>query len=123
MPFKKVGKDDYTSPSGRHYNTAQVRLWHARGGKFPGEKGPGEMSSKGSGPRTASYAEGGPVLGRTREFLKEPDEFTDGRLPPKDSGRADDPPQGYLKGKLQSRAAPPLRNKQIAPPKISKARK
>ncbi len=66
MPFKKVGKDDYTSPSGRHYNGAQVRLWHAGGGKFPGEKGPGEMTSKGSGPKVAHYAQGGPVLGRTR---------------------------------------------------------
>lgn len=38
MPFEKVGKNDYTSPSGRHFNTAQVRLWYAKGGKFPGQK-------------------------------------------------------------------------------------
>jgi len=119
MPFKKVGKDDYTSPSGRHYNSAQVQLWHARGGKFPGEKGPGEMSSKGSGPKVAHYAEGGPVLGRTREFLKIPDQFTDGRLPPKDKGLADDPPQEYEKSKVKDKA-PALRNKQIALPKSSK---
>jgi len=43
MPFKKVGKDDYVSPSGRHFNSAQVRLWYAKGGKFPGEKGKGEL--------------------------------------------------------------------------------
>lgn len=47
MPFTKVGKDDYTSPSGRHYNTAQVRLWHAQGGKFPGQSGPGEKFENG----------------------------------------------------------------------------
>jgi hypothetical protein len=75
------------------------------------------MSSKGAGPKVASYAEGGPVLGRTREFLKEPDEFTDGRLPPKDSGRFDDPPQGYLKGKVKDKA-PPLKNKQLPKPKV-----
>lgn len=76
MPFTKVGKDDYTSPSGRHFNGAQVRLWHARGGKFPGEKGPGEMSySKGGDVRTAHYASGGAVLGRTTNFMKTPDEF------------------------------------------------
>ena len=38
MPFKKIGKDDYVSPSGRHFNQAQVRLYYAGGGKFPGEK-------------------------------------------------------------------------------------
>lgn len=38
MPFSKVGKDDYVSPSGRHFDAAQVRLWYARGGKFPGQK-------------------------------------------------------------------------------------
>lgn len=38
MPFKKVGNDDYVSPSGRHFNEAQVRLWHANGNKFPGQK-------------------------------------------------------------------------------------
>lgn len=38
MPFTKRGKDDYVSPSGRHFNAAQVRLYYAGGGKFPGEK-------------------------------------------------------------------------------------
>lgn len=78
MPFKKVGNDSYTSPSGRHFNGAQVRLWHAQGGKFPGQKGEGEMSNsyaKGGDVRETSYAAGGPVLGRTRNFMKEPDDF------------------------------------------------
>lgn len=47
MPFKKVGEDDYTSPSGRHYNEAQVRLYYANGGAFPGEK---KERSTGIGP-------------------------------------------------------------------------
>lgn len=38
MPFKKVGNDDYVSPSGRHFNGAQVRLYHAHGDSFPGQK-------------------------------------------------------------------------------------
>ncbi len=38
MPFKKVGKDNYVSPSGRHFDQAQVRLWYSNGGKFPGQK-------------------------------------------------------------------------------------
>jgi hypothetical protein len=37
MPFTKVGPNKYVSPSGRHYDTAQVRLFYANGGKFPGE--------------------------------------------------------------------------------------
>jgi hypothetical protein len=80
MPFKKVRDDDYTSPSGRHFNGAQVRLWHARGGKFPGQKG-SEMNTmaKGHRPMDASYAQGGAVLGRTRDFMKTPDEFREDR--------------------------------------------
>lgn len=38
MPFKKVGPNDYTSPSGRHFNQKQVNLYYANGGKFPGQK-------------------------------------------------------------------------------------
>lgn len=77
MPFKKVGDNDYVSPSGRHFNKAQVGLWYHLGGKFPGQKhAEGTMKyAKGGTVGAASYAAGGPVLGRTRQFLKEPDEF------------------------------------------------
>jgi hypothetical protein len=76
MPFKKVGKDDYTSPGGRHFNTAQVKLYHAHGNSFPGQ----EAKVKGSGPKTASYAQGGEVLGRTKDFMKTPDRFRDSQF-------------------------------------------
>lgn len=66
--------------------------WHKPGGGGPSvevakefnkaDKGTA-MLSKGMKPQTASYAAGGPVLGRVREFLKEPDEFRD-----KDEGDA-----------------------------------
>jgi hypothetical protein len=46
MPFTKIGNNKYVSPSGRTYNAAQVRLWYAQGGKFPGENGPGELPAK-----------------------------------------------------------------------------
>lgn len=73
MPFTKVGKNDYTSPSGRHFNEAQVRLYHANGDKFPGEK---KMAfAKGGDVRKMNYAKGGAVLGRTKDFMKTPDEF------------------------------------------------
>lgn len=79
MPFKKVGSNEYTSPSGRHFNGAQVRLFYANGGKFPGQKGKGENMAKGGMAmhNNASYAQGGEVLGRTRNFMKEPDPFRD----------------------------------------------
>ena len=39
MPFKKSGKDDYISPSGRHFNKAQVQKYYAGGFKVtPHEK-------------------------------------------------------------------------------------
>ena len=32
MPFKKIGKDKYTSPSGRKWTGKQVRLYYATKG-------------------------------------------------------------------------------------------
>jgi hypothetical protein len=32
MPFKKVGPDDYVSPSGRHYSKKQIALYYATDG-------------------------------------------------------------------------------------------
>jgi hypothetical protein len=46
--------------------------------------------------QAASYAEGGAVLGRTRDFMKEPDAFTSDRKPPKPT---DQPKQDYEGGK------------------------
>lgn len=43
MPFTPIGNGQFRSPSGKVFNRAQVRLWYANGGKFPGEKGPGEL--------------------------------------------------------------------------------
>lgn len=51
MPFKKVGDDKYVSPSGRNYNSAQVRLWYAGGGKFPGQKEAELPAKRAQGPR------------------------------------------------------------------------
>jgi hypothetical protein len=39
MPFKKVSKNKYKSPSGRTFDAKQVKLYYALGGKFPGQKG------------------------------------------------------------------------------------
>lgn len=78
MPFTKTGDDSYTSPSGRHFNGAQVRLYYAHGGHFPGEAGHaggGIVSNKGYLGKNESFAQGGPVLGRTANFLKTPDTF------------------------------------------------
>ena len=61
--------------------------------------------------KTTKYAAGGPVLGRTENWLKTPDQFTDGRLPPKDTGRKDDPEQDYEKPRKGS--APPATGKQL----------
>jgi len=76
MPYRKVGPDDYVSPSGKHINGKQNRLWHTLGGRWPGETRSEEpMSKVGAKASRASYAKGGPVLGRTRDFIKEPDNF------------------------------------------------
>jgi hypothetical protein len=78
MPYKRVGPNDYVSPNGKHINSAQLKLWHANGEKWPGEKR-SEMKNyaKGGDVRVANYAEGGAVLGRTKDFMKMKDEFRD----------------------------------------------
>lgn len=62
MPFTKTGPDQYTSPSGRKYNAAQVRLYYAGGGRFPGEKPnsakPKPNSVKPARPASIDYAAG-----------------------------------------------------------------
>lgn len=63
---------------------------------MPPQASPVATFAKGSAPGVASYAAGGPVLGRARSFLKEPDEFTGGRLPPKQSAPVK---QDYAGGK------------------------
>jgi hypothetical protein len=40
MPFRKVGRNKYKSPSGRSYTSRQVRAYYATGGwKRPVRKG------------------------------------------------------------------------------------
>lgn len=75
------------------------------------DRGRTMASYKGSGPVSTSYAAGGPVLGRTREFMKEPDTFRG----PDDAGDKD---QLYGKtgpGKGDgSKGSPPVKqNKRI----------
>lgn len=77
------------------------------------------MSNKGYLGKTESFAAGGPVLGRNRDFMKIPDQFTDGRMPPKDTGSADDPPQEYGKGKGKD-TAPAEKGKCLKPVKPRK---
>ena len=73
-----------TTPPMAHLMAAVAHGWKKPGGGGPSVKVAKEfnqadkgtaMLSKGMRPANASYAAGGPVLGRVREFLKEPDEF------------------------------------------------
>jgi hypothetical protein len=47
MPFQKVGKNKYKSPSGRSFTEKQVKLYHVRDG-FPkkGEKKGGSANKR-----------------------------------------------------------------------------
>jgi hypothetical protein len=79
MPYSRGGPNDYVSPKGTHINAAQNKLWHTLGGKWPGQKkSEGKMNyAKGGDVHNTSYAKGGPVLGRTTNFMKIKDEFRD----------------------------------------------
>ena len=92
-----------TSSKQAHLMAAVAHGWHKPGAGGPSvkvatefnnaDKGP-TMSKFNSKPQNASYASGGPVLGRTREFLKETDEVRED-----ERGAKDDADQDYGKGK------------------------
>lgn len=96
-----------TTSKQAHLMAAVAHGWHKPGGGGPSvnvatefnnaDKGSGIMSKFNSKPQNALYAAGGPVLGRTREFLKETDEFRED-----ETGGKDDADQDYTKGKGNS---------------------
>jgi hypothetical protein len=124
MPFTKQGENDYTGPSGRHFNLKQVRLYYAHGQKFPGQQGfagggvVASMGNKGHMSKDCAYAEGGQVLGRSADFMKAPDRFRqqgpDGKFsaPPSvektsdEWGKGSSTPTGSV-------SAPPAKGKQL----------
>lgn len=111
MPFTKTGKDSYTSPSGRRFNGAQVRLYYANGGHFPGEQGyagGGNVSNKGYMGKDMAYAAGGPVIGKDSEFLKTPDRFRGSPVP------KPEPTQDVF-GKGSKKSAPKAKDKSEKP--------
>ena len=87
------------------------------GGRYPESHFQGGVVSKSSGLHDASYAAGGSVLGRTRDFLKEPDRFRN------DGGPDRDPtpePTEDVWGKGESKANPKGRDKSETPVKPRK---
>ena len=110
MPFKRQGADDYTGPSGKHFNSRQVRYYYANGGHFA--QG-GDVMIKGHKPRDAAYAQGGSVLGRTKSWVKEAgDVFTgtnDGHRAPEKPAYED--PMHYPKNTPQGKRPGPDNSK------------
>lgn len=108
------------SPAQAHLMAAVAHGWKKPGGGGPpvsvakefnqADKGTGIMS-KGNGPMEASYAQGGLVLGRTKDFMKEPDKFREGRFQPKPE-KTDE-----TWGKGQSAANPAAKDKSLTPVK------
>lgn len=83
MPWKSDAQQKWgNSPAGRKaLGDAGVAEWNsATKGKSLPER---TTMNKGYQGKSVAMAAGGPVLGRTRDFMKIPDEFTGGRLPPK----------------------------------------
>jgi hypothetical protein len=112
-----------TTPKQARLMAAVAHGWHKPGGGGPpvsvakefnkADKG-SAMLSKGMHPKVASYAAGGPVLGRQRDFLKEEVEFRD----PDEGNPGADADQKYAKsgegaGKGQFGPPPPNTKKKI----------
>src|ERR1700676_3302837 len=91
-----------TSPAQSRLMAAVAHGWHKPGGGGPpvsvakefnqADKGGRTLSaaSKGSGPRDAAYASGGPVLGKNSEFLKSEDRFTGEKNGPLKNNKTDE---------------------------------
>jgi hypothetical protein len=62
MPFEKISRDKYRSPSGRTYNTKQVKLFYAQGGHFPGSREMGSQLPRSHNSPTAPGAAARPRL-------------------------------------------------------------
>lgn len=87
---------------------------------MPAPSGGESPPPKGEGARTASYAQGGAVLGRSRSFMKEPDPFSAGmavgntaEAPPVKAkpGSPQDYAGGKPKGKDKSAVKTPMPGK------------
>lgn len=88
MPWKSDAQRRWgNSPAGhKALGDAGVSEWnHATKGKQLPER---TTMNKGYQGKTVGMAAGGPVLGRTRDFMKIPDEFTGGRMPTKQTAPA-----------------------------------
>ena len=101
---------------------AKVAEWDAasKGQHVPYKVGShaqgGPIMNKGYMGKSEAFAAGGPVIGKNSRFLKAPpDQFTDGRLPPKDTGRADDPEQEYGKTGKSGKFSKPTGDKSETP--------
>ena len=85
-------------------------------GHVPSHAQGGPIMNKGYMGKSEAFAAGGPVIGKNSRFLKAPpDQFTDGRLPPKDTGRADDPEQEYGKTGKSGKFSKPTGDKSETP--------
>ncbi len=59
MPFKKTGKDTYTSPSGRKFTAKQVQAYHATDGFTTKQGDDGGMHQRTGDGRPAVRGKGG----------------------------------------------------------------
>ena len=62
MPFTKIGRNKYESPSGRTFDKKQVGLYYSLGGHFPGQKGMSDQFPKNHNSPTAPGAAAKPNL-------------------------------------------------------------
>jgi hypothetical protein len=111
MPFKKQGPNDYTGPSGKHFNYAQVQRYYARGGHFANG---GLVMSKQMSSGAGDYAKGGPVLGRSEDWMKSPDRFrSSGGKNPDLAHRAEPTEDQYPKTGTYGKLAKPTGDKSL----------
>lgn len=109
------------SPAQAHLMAAVAHGWKKPGGGGPpvsvakefnqADKGSGIMS-KGTGPKEASYAQGGEVLGRTKSFLKTPDRFRESQFK-----KAEETEDDFGKGSGKASCAPAAKGKSLSPVK------
>lgn len=117
MPYESDAQRRWAhTPTGTRAlgGTSKVHEWDeaTKGKKLPervqsAASGGAVMANKGYMGKAEAFASGGPVLGRTRDFLKEPDRFRG-----KPNAKVEPTEDNFGKGaKGGSNAAPPVKGK------------
>ena len=113
MPYKSEAQarlmravaHGWHKPGGGGPSVEVAKKFGAEDKKHPSGYAEGGPVNKGYMGKVESYAQGGPVLGRTRDFMKEPDRFRTSGAPGRKGPTPEPTEDQYPKGSKHSEGA------------------